>query len=232
MSDLGRLQPLITVDLVITDHPSYAVIENLCPAAGQRIDAGGFEAFQRISQAELCAFCKERDLHHGKRLEVHPRESFFESGDEIQEVLEREVRMQSANNMELGHCFGISRRCRLPGFFERHGVSALGVLLASEGAKATGGNTNIGGIDVAIHVKERGVAPHAFSDVIGEPSNGENVRRAIQSQAVREAESLLRYHFFSDPSKPSLVGLECVPGMRYSGRSTGLKRAGHCLDDS
>src|SRR5215470_8210489 len=96
--------------------------------------------------------------------------------------------MQSSHDVELRYRFRIARSRRLPSFFKRHRVSTVSVFLASKCTQPTCCNANIRRIDVAIYIEERGVAPELLPDVIGKPSDGQNVWRAIQRESIFEAQ--------------------------------------------
>src|SRR5258706_13367109 len=98
------------------------------------------------------------------------RKALFEPGAEIEEILKGEVRMQSADDVQLGDRLVVSRGCGFKGLVERHSVGAGSVFFAAEGAKAAGGDTNIGRIDVAIDIEISPVAMHAFANMVGHPA--------------------------------------------------------------
>ena len=107
---------------------------------------------------------------------MHLRETLFQSGNQIEVVLERQVRMQPAHNVELGHSFRVSGGGSLISLFERHGVSAGSILLASKSAKPAGSYTDVGGIDMAIHIEISHIAVQPFTHLVGEPANRQDVR--------------------------------------------------------
>src|SRR3954447_20552742 len=102
------VEPLIAIDFVITDHAAYTIVENFRPATRKRIDTCGFELRKRLANAELRATSEERDLDHCERFQIYQRKPLFESGNKIEEVLKREIRMQSTYDVKLRHRFGIS----------------------------------------------------------------------------------------------------------------------------
>ena len=78
----------------------------------------------------------------------------------------------------------VSGSCGFECLFERHGVGAGRVFFAAEGAQAAGGDTDIRGIDVAIDVEVGVIAVQTFANVVGHPSDGENVAGAVEREAV------------------------------------------------
>ena len=149
------LEPVVAVDLVVADDVAHAVGEDLRAAAGQRIDARFLQLLQGLANRELGASREIRDLDHGERFDVDLREALLEAADEVEEILKRQIGMQSADDVKLGDRFGVSGGGRLPRFFERHGVGAGRVLLAAEGAETAGGYTDVGWIDVPVDIEIR-----------------------------------------------------------------------------
>jgi hypothetical protein len=122
---------------------------------------------------------------------VHLRESLLQPGTEIEEVLERQVGMQAADDVEFGDGFAVSGGSRLEGFFERHGVGPGRVFFPPEGAKAACSYANIRRINVPIYVEVCAVSMHSLSHEICQPSNGKDVASAIQIQRVIFAQAIM-----------------------------------------
>jgi hypothetical protein len=79
---------------------------------------------KRLADGKLGAFRKIGDLDHGEGFEVNLRKTLLESGAEIEEISKRQVRMQSADNVELGHRLAVSGCGSFESFVERHGIGA------------------------------------------------------------------------------------------------------------
>jgi hypothetical protein len=116
------------------------------------------------------------------------REALLESADEVFEVFERQVGVQAAYDVELGHGLGVSTGGRLKRFFERHGVAAGRVFTAAKGAQAAGGDADVRGIDV-----------------VGQPADAKNVWRAVERDAVVEAEAFAAEDFVGNGREPLVV---------------------------
>src|SRR5258708_31747362 len=126
--------------------------------------------------------------------------------------------MKSANDVKLGDSFGISRSGSFERFIERHGIGAGRVLLASEGTKAASGYADVGGINVAVDVEIRFVAVHALADIVGHPSDGENVAGTVKRERVGCAEALASKDFGMDRLEARVVSLKRM-----------MARSGHLL---
>ena len=179
------LQPFAAVDLVVADDGAHARREDLRAAAGHGIDAGIAQLDQRFFDGELGAAGEERDLDHGEGLDVDLGKALLQAADQVEEVFERQVGMQAADDVELGDCFGVAGGRRLPGLFESHGVAGRVALLAAKGAELAGRHADVGGVDVAIDVEVGHVAVHPLAHVVGQPADGQHVGRSRRAQGRR-----------------------------------------------
>src|SRR5882724_8593670 len=131
--------------------------------------------------------------------------------------------MQSANDVKLRYRFSIAGSGRLESFLESHGVRPRRVLFPAEGAKTASGNTNIGGINVAIDVEVCPVAVHSLAHRISQPSHREDIAAAIERQRVIRIKALPGKNLLRHGLKLRVV---CLKRMR-------LKRMyWHSLDDN
>ena len=103
-------------------------------------------------------------------------EPFLQSAYQIEEVFQRQIRVQPADDVKLRDRLGVARRGSLPGLFESHRVPGRVALLAPEGAQLACRDTDVGWIDVAIHVEVRNVPMHPLAHVVGQPPHRQNVR--------------------------------------------------------
>ena len=197
----------------------HAVREDLRAAAGTGIDARLLHALDGLGYGELASLGEKGDLDHGEGLDMNLRIPYFESAHQVHEVLEGQVRMQAADDVELRHRFGQALAGCLPGLFERHGVGVRFALLAAEGAKPAAGDTDVGGIDVPVDVEVGKVAVHPLADQVSHPADGEDIAGAIERKAVVEAEALAVLHLARDGDQRRIVGLKAVARLRGLGRS-------------
>ena len=151
---------------------------------------------------------------------MHLREAFLQARAEIEEILKRQVGMQSADNVKFRDRLGVSGGRGLESFLQRHGVGAGRIFLAAEGAQTAGGHADVGGIDVAVDVKVRLVPVHALANVVGHPSHREDVAGSVQREGVIGGEALAGHHFRADGLEARVVSLKCMilNGVRWSRR--------------
>src|ERR1051326_722475 len=132
--ELRRVQPLRAIDLVIADDVPYAVGEYFGAATGERIYSRLFQLQQRIAYAQLRDLRQERHLDHGERLQVYLRKALLQARAEVEKILERQVRMQPAYDVEFGYALRVPRSRGLERLVQRHRVRAGSVLLAAKRA--------------------------------------------------------------------------------------------------
>src|SRR6202171_6805747 len=98
--------------------------------------------------------------------------------------------MQAADDVEFGGAFADALFGALVDFFECKGVSAGSVGIAAESAELAMGDANVGRVDVAIDVEVGDVAVALLADVVGEPTDGEEIGRAIERDTVGGVKAL------------------------------------------
>ena len=118
MRDARRLNPLVTVNLVIADNAANPFGEDLRAAARQGIDASGFQTLQRFADGNLAALGKIGDLHHGERLQMHLRVAFFQTADHLAKPIRGQFRVQATHDMEFGDCLAIAVSGARPDFLQ------------------------------------------------------------------------------------------------------------------
>src|SRR5215469_2201364 len=105
MGGAGGIKPLVAVNLVIAYHPAHAIMEYLRSASRQRIDTGGLQLLQSLSNRELGSLCQESHFHHGEGFQMNLGKALLEPGDQIEEILKRQIGMESTHNVEFGNGF-------------------------------------------------------------------------------------------------------------------------------
>src|SRR5258708_24822748 len=149
-------------------------------------------------------------------------EALLQSGDQIEVVLERQVRVQAADNVKFRYSFRVSGSRRLKSFFQRHGVGTGSVFLASKSAETARRHADIRRVDVAIDVEVRHIAIHALAHLVGQPSHGENVRGAIQRGCIVQTQPFAGKDLFGYRLKTSVVSLKTVAGRAGNSCSLGV----------
>jgi len=98
-------EPLIAVDLVVTNDAAHALMEDLGAAAGQRIDAGIHQFFERRTDGQLAALGEVGNLYHGESLQVHFGKALFQAAQHLAVPIERQFGVQAADDVEFGDRF-------------------------------------------------------------------------------------------------------------------------------
>ena len=132
---------------------------------------------------------------------MHVRVALLESADQLQEEIERQIGMQAANDVKLGGAFTHALIGAFVHFFEGESVRAGRTGVASKRAKLAMGHADVGGIDVAVDVVISDVAMALFADEVGQPADGQQIGRAVDSYAIVEGEAFARQHLVGDRSQ-------------------------------
>ncbi len=92
--------------------------------------------------------------------------------------------MQSANNVEFRRAFANSLFGALINFFEGVSVGARRIRVAAKRAQLAMRHADVGRIDMAIDVEISNVAVFFFAYVVGQPADGEQIRRTVKLDAI------------------------------------------------
>src|SRR5258708_23006712 len=175
MGEARGIEPLIAINFVIADNVPHPIGKNFRASAWQRVDARLFHFFERLADRQLRPLRQIRNLDHGEGLHVYLRKTLCQSGNEIKKILEGQIWMQSANNVELGDRLGVTGSGRLEGFFKRHSVSARRIFLAPKSAQPTSCHADIRRIDMAVSVWRTEIWTETVGATGRQPTAGEEV---------------------------------------------------------
>ena len=182
--DAGGIDPLLAGQLVIADDAPHAIVKDFGAAAGQGIHAGVFQALQHFALADLAALREIADLDHGEGFQVHLRKALLQAAQHLAVPIESQLRMQAAHDVKFGDGFAVALAGLVPDLFERHRVRLGIALLLAERAQLATGHADIGGIDVAVDVEVSLVAVQALADLVRQPADAQQIRSAVNRQAV------------------------------------------------
>ena len=113
--------------------------------------------------------------------------------------------MQTADHVKFRGAFARALLGALPDLFQRKGVRARRVGVAAKRAQLAVRHADVGGIDVPVDVEVADVAVPLLAHVVGQPAQRQQVRRAIQRQAVVEVQALAGQHLIGDRPQPRVV---------------------------
>src|SRR5471030_836225 len=211
-----RFNPLVAVDLVVADDAPHPLVEDLRPAARQRIHAAVAQPFERLSDRKLAAPRQVRDLHHGEGLQVYLREPLLQAAQHFAEPVQGQLGMQAADNVKLRDRLAPAFPRLLPHLFERHGIG-LGIPhpLAERAQPATG-HAHVRRVDVPVHVEVSGVPVQPLANQVGQVSQRQNVAAAVERQAIVEREPLARLDLAANGNQARIVNYDLhihTPGL-------------------
>src|SRR5215472_13315634 len=97
--------------------------------------------------------------------------------------------MQAADNVELGHRLRPTLAGNTEILFQGHGVSTIGLWLAPKSAQTATGYAKVRRIYVAVHVEIRPRTMQFLSHMVGEPTDSQQIERAIERYTVLKAQA-------------------------------------------
>ena len=120
--DAVNLEIAIGAALVVADLPPHALRENLGAAARQRVEPGVHQLAQHLLVGPAVEIGEERDLDGGEALQMDVRTDPLEAAQHVQVVVERQIRVQAVDDVDLGERLVRARAQLVPGLLERHRV--------------------------------------------------------------------------------------------------------------
>ena len=138
-------------------------------------------------------------------------------------VLEREVGIETADDVELGRAGFDGLASLLADVLQIAGVLAVLTLLAVELAELAGERAHIRVVEVAVDVVVRHARVHAIAHELGQIEHAPDVGRVVEHRAVIEREALARDDLGADGLK---ARVEVARADRF-GESTGGVDRGH-----
>ncbi len=144
-------------------------------------------------------------LNHRERLQMHASEALLQSANQPQEIIKRQIRMQATDDVEFRGPFAHALFRALVNFLQRKRVRARRARISAKRTQLAVRHANIGGIDVPVDIEVRHVAVPLLANVIRQPSNRQQIRRAVKRNAVLTSEALPGEHSLRNRLQP-LIG--------------------------
>ena len=135
---------------------------------------------------------------------MHLRKALFQAAQHLAVPVQRQLGMQAAHDVEFGDGFAIALAGLVPDLFKRHRVCLGIALLLAERAQLATGHADIGRIDVAIDVEVSLVAVQPLADLVRQPADPQQIRSAINRQAVLIGQPLAGGDLGSDRFETSI----------------------------
>ena len=184
------LSPPIRVALVVADLPAHTLREYFGAAAGHRIQPGVHQRAQHLLVGATIQIGEERDFDRRETLEMHVRPDALEASQELDVILERQVRVQTVDHVHFGERLMAALAHLVPGLFEAHRVGAgIPRLQPREGAEQAVGHANVRGLEAQVVVVVGVARVTLLALAIGEPANGQQVRTLKETNPIVEGEA-------------------------------------------
>ena len=140
-------------------------------------------------------------LDHRERFEMDARAALLQPAHHFQIMIECQIGMQPADNVKFRRAFAHALFRALINLFERIHVRAGSVRIAPKRAQLAMRHANVGRIDVPIDVEIGDVAVALLANMIREPADREQIRRAKQQNAVVARQPFARQNLVGDRLK-------------------------------
>src|SRR3981189_488815 len=111
---------------------------------------------------------------------MNVRMALLEATDEFEKIFERQIRVQTTDDVKFSGAFANALLGALVNFIQRKCVRAGGVWIAAECAEFAVRDADVGRIDVPVDVVIGDAAMFFLADVIREPADGEKIGRAME----------------------------------------------------
>ncbi len=148
---------------------------------------------------------------------MHFRETLLQPAQHFAIPIERQLGMQSADDVELRDRFAPAFARAMPHFIERPGVG-LGILRPlAERAQLATGHADIGRIDVAVHVEPGDVAVLALAHQVGHVAERQNIGAFEKRDAVFEIQADIGLNLLQDRPQPLIFNMDLHADFRLSG---------------
>src|SRR5580692_6124893 len=142
------------------------------------------------------------NLDHREGLDMYGGAALLEAADELQVMIESQVRMQAADDVKFRCTFSNALFRAFINLFEGERVSAGSVRITTEGAKFAMRYADVRRIDVAIDVVIGDIAVALLTHVVRQPSDRKKIGGTIQRDAVLHAQAFAGEDFFRDGLQP------------------------------
>ncbi len=136
---------------------------------------------------------------------MHTRAALLQPANHLQKIFKRQIRVQAAHDVKFQRPFARALFGAGVNFFQGEVIRSRRAGIPSKRAELAMGDTNVGRIDVPIDVEIGDVPVFLLAHAICQPTNRQQVRRAVQPDAVVNAQALACQHFLGNRVQP-LVG--------------------------
>src|SRR5665647_1490543 len=186
-----HIEPFLAADLVLADQVAHATAEDFRAAARQRAEARLLELGQHLVDALAADLGEMRDLAGGERLDVHVGSQLLEGAHHLEEILERQVGVLAADDVDLGDAAdGQSSASLLHDLVDRESVRVGVALVVAEGAEQAAVAAHVGVVDVTVADEIDLVTHGAGAGEVGHGTQGEDVVALKQRGGLRGIEAV------------------------------------------
>ena len=191
MRNAMDVEVAIGAAFVVTDLLAHALGKHLSAAARQRVEARLAQRDQHLLVGHPVEIGEECDLNGGEALQMDAGANALEAAQHLQVVVERQIGMQSVDDVDFGQWLVRALTQLVPRLLERHRVRAVVARLqARERAEQATRDADVGRFepDVEVVIGARAVALLALA--IGEPAKRQDIGTLEQPHSLVERQAL------------------------------------------
>ena len=198
------VQVAVGAAFVVANLAADALREHLGPSARQRVEPGLHQFAQHLLVGPAVDVREERDLHRREALEMHVGADALEPPQQLQVVVERQVRVQTVDHVYLGQGLVLPRPQLVPHLLQGQGVgTVVAGLQAGERAEQAACDADVGRLDADVVVEERPARVPPLALAVGQPTQRQQVGAGEQPHAVFVAQPHPVVELLGDIEQPS-----------------------------
>src|SRR5580700_6532053 len=185
------LEVFLGAGLVVRDARTHFGVENLRSAAGKAVEPRCPQTLEDLDVRHPVVGGEEVDLDRGEALHVNVGFDALEAREKFLVITERQPRMETVDDVDLGGWIGKPRFKLAPRFFELHRVRARRTFLElGKRTEETRRDADVGHLNTHVAVEVRPVTVQALANLVRELTEGHDGRVMEEDEPIIERQSL------------------------------------------
>ena len=206
----GDLDPRGMIDLPFEEYLVGVVRQDLRAAAGQGAQPRLLEPRQHVVPGHAELLGDGCDLDHGERLHVHLRSDTLHRSDDVEIVVEREIRVHPTHHVDLAdRLIDVLHHPALHVLHRQHVCVRLSSGAVKRAEFATG-DADVRVVDVLVNDVVGGVAMSFLTHMVGKGTDGEQIRMPVESEPLGPIQTLPRQHLLGNRPESALFDVSLL----------------------
>src|SRR5262245_48325374 len=119
----GDIQPAFGGYFVVANDTAGALRKDLCSTARAAVHSSLLEGLNGLFDCELGSARKKIQLYHRKRFQMHLGKSLLEAAQQVNEIGECQVRVESSYDVKFRNGLRVTERGMVISFIQRHRIA-------------------------------------------------------------------------------------------------------------